>query len=127
DSNQTTITNGATSSTDNTSDQAGAVYVYRSISRLFDPDLRVSAKTATSVTLSWGSNLGSTTQVKIAPVVLGTGSPPLCTDGAAITLGAGVTNYVYSGLTTATAYGFRVCGFDGTSASEGALIRETTD
>jgi len=127
DSSQTAITNGATSSADNTSAGAGAVYVYRNPSRLFDPDLFVSAKTSTSVTLSWGSNLGSTAQVKIAPAVLGTDNPLPCTDVAAITLGAGVKSYVYSGLTAATSYGFRVCGFDGTNVSEGAVIRETTN
>jgi hypothetical protein len=115
------------SSADNTAPGAGAVYVYRNPSRLFDPDLFVSATTTTSVTLSWGSNLGSTTQVKIAPAVLGSANPLPCTDSSAITLGAGVKTYVYSGLTAATSYGFRVCGFDGTNVSEGAVIRETTN
>ncbi|MEI8026018.1 MAG: hypothetical protein WCI18_06700 [Pseudomonadota bacterium] len=126
-SNQTTITNGSTASTNNSAGSAGAAYVYRNLSRLFDPEVRVSAKSTTSITLSWGSNLGNTTQVKIAPAVLGSTSPLPCTDGGAITLTAGVTSYTYSGLTTATAYGFRVCAFDGTNVSDGAIIRDNTN
>ncbi|MEI8027333.1 MAG: hypothetical protein WCI18_13375 [Pseudomonadota bacterium] len=126
-SNQSTITNGPTSSTNNSVNRAGAAYVYRNLSRLFDPDVRVSAKSTTSVTLSWGSNLGTTTQVKISPAVLGSANPLPCTDGGAITLGAGVTSYTYSGLTTATTYSFRVCGFDGTNVSDGAIIRDNTN
>jgi len=126
-SNQTTITNGPTSSSDNTAASSGAVYVYRNITRLFDPDLRVSAKTTTSITLSWASSLGTTNRVKIAPAVSGTGNPLPCTDASSTTLAAGVTSYTYPGLTTGTKYGFRVCGFDGTNVSEGAIIRENTN
>jgi len=126
DSDQTTITNGTTASSDNSTSDAGAVYVYRSASRLFDPHVRVSGRTTSSVTLSWHANLGTTTTVKIAPASSGTDSPLACSDNAAVTLAAGATSYTYSGLAANNKYGFRVCAFDGTTGSNGTLIWENT-
>jgi hypothetical protein len=126
DSNQTTITNGTGASIDNSAGSAGAVYVYRSASRLFDPHVRVSGRTTSSVTLSWHANLGTTTTVKIAPASSGTASPNACTDASAVTLATGATSYTYSGLAANSKYGFRVCSFDGTTASNGTLIWENT-
>jgi hypothetical protein len=123
DSNQTTITNGTAASADNSAANSGAVYVYRHIGRMFDPDVRASSRTSTSITFDWHSNLGTTTQVKVAPAVSGTGSPAAnCTGAGAITLTSGTTTYTYSGLTANSKYGFRFCSWDGTSASAGATI-----
>jgi len=105
---------------------AGAVYVYRSASRLFDPHVRVSGRTTSSVTLSWHANLGTTTTVKIAPASSGTSNPDACTDVSAVTLAAGATSYTYPGLSANSKYGFRVCSFDGTTVSNGTLIWENT-
>lgn len=127
ESNQTTITNGATASTNASALGSGAVFIYRNIARLFDPDVRTSAKTTTSVSFSWHSNLGTTDRVKIAPAALGTRSPAGCDDPSAVTLGAGVTSYTYTGLASATKYGFRFCSFDGTNVSGGATVWENTD
>jgi len=123
DSNQTNITNGTAASADNSAADSGAVYVYRHIGRMFDPELRVTSRTSTSITFTWHSSLGTTTQVKVAPAVSGTGSPAAnCSDAGAITLAAGTTTYTYSGLTVNTKYGFRFCAWDGTNASAGATI-----
>jgi hypothetical protein len=127
DSSQTTITNGTTASANNSENNAGAVYVYRNQSRLFDPDVRVSAITSTSMTFAWAANLGSTTQIQVAPAASGTGTPAEnCSDASTITLAAGTTSYTYSGLSPGIKYGFRFCAWDGTNASGGATIWETT-
>ncbi|MEY3900928.1 MAG: putative signal peptide protein, partial [Pseudomonadota bacterium] len=179
DSNQTTVTNGSTASTNNELESNGAVYIYfrsgsnwaqeayvkpdnafgsqrfgtslsisgdtlvvgtslehnavgpayvfRQTGRMFDPDLRVSSRTSESITFEWASNLGSTTQVKVAPAVVGTGSPAAnCSDAGAITLAAGTSTYTYSGLTANTKYGFRFCAWDGTNASAGATVWQST-
>ncbi|MFZ9520626.1 MAG: FG-GAP repeat protein [Silvanigrellaceae bacterium] len=127
ESNQTTITNDINASVDNSLIAAGAVYVYRYTGRMFDPDLLVSAKTQTSISFTWNSNLGNTTMVKVAPVASGSGTPALnCNDAAATTLPAGTTAYTYSGLTAGTKYGFRFCAWDGSNASGGSTIWEDT-
>lgn len=126
DSNQVTITNGPSSSTNNSLSNSGAVYIFRNKNTLFDPHLSVLGKTATSITLSWNSNLGSGSRVKIAPAVVGTGSPSACTDSSSIALASNVISYTYSGLTPNTKYGFRVCAYDGTSLSQGTTIWDDT-
>jgi hypothetical protein len=126
-SNQTTITNGEGASANNSAAGTGAVYIYRHRYRhryrLFDPDVRVSVMTTGSITFAWGASLGSTTTVKVAPAASGNATPAAnCSDAGAITLAAGATSYTYSGLSAATKFGFRFCGWDGTTASGGATI-----
>ena len=125
-SSQTAITNGTGASSANSASAAGAVYVYRSMGRLFDPEVRVSSKTSSSITLSWHTNLGATSTVKIATASSGTASPNACTDAVAVTLSAGASSCTYSGLAANSKYGFGVCSFDGTTASNGTLIWENT-
>jgi hypothetical protein len=128
DSVEAIIINGPTASVVNGASSSGAVYVYRNKSRIFDPDVRVTQADANSITFAWSANLGSTTQIKVAPVASGTGTPAAnCPDGGAITLAAGTTSYTYSGLAAGTKYGFRFCAWDGANASGGATIwAETT-
>ncbi len=126
DSNQTTITNGTGASSDNSLSYAGALYIFRNNGRLFAPHLRISSKTSSSITLAWHQNLGGSNKVKIAAAVIGAANPASCSAATAIELAAGVTSYTYSGLTSGTKYGFRVCAFDGTDASEGATIWDDT-
>jgi hypothetical protein len=122
-SNQTTITNGSTASSDNSSAGSGAAYIYRFSGRMFDPDVRVSGHTTNSITVDWHSNLGTATQVKVAPAVVGMGSPAAnCSDAGAIILAPGVKSYTFSGLSVNTKYGFRICAWTGTNASEGATV-----
>jgi hypothetical protein len=121
DSNQTTITNGSTTSFDNTSQDSGAVYVFRNSRRLFDPDVYVSGRTSTSLTFNWGGNLGSGTTVKVAPAASGTATAAAdCTGGTV--LPDGTMSYTYSGLNAASKYGFRFCAWDGTNASGGTTL-----
>lgn len=125
-SNQNTITNGVAASSNTGVTNAGAVYVFRNIGRLFDPLVRVSARSATSITLSWNANLGNTRRVKVAPVATALNNPPACTDPDSVALATDVVTYTYTGLTANTKYGFRVCAFDGTNTSPGTIIRENT-
>ena len=105
----------------------GSAYIFRNRGAIeTDPHLRVTARTSNSITLSWHSNLGYTNRVKIAPVATGTATPPLCTATNSIELPQNITSYTYSGLSSASKYGFRVCAFDGVNVSEGATIWEDT-
>jgi len=129
DSRQTTITNASTASADNTATDPGAVYVFRNPSRMFDPDVWVSARTSHSVTFSWGSSVGNAVAIKVAPAVLaGAGSSAVtCEDPASVLLPAGTTSYTYPGLSVGTKYGFRFCAWDGSTTSAGSSLWETTD
>lgn len=124
-SNQTTITTGIEASENNSLAAAGAVYVFRDTDRSFDPEVRVSARSETSLTFSWNSNLGSATAVKVAVATLGTAAPEeQCIGGTVVA--AGTTQYTYTGLTLGTKYGFRFCAWDGTNASTGTILWEST-
>jgi hypothetical protein len=124
-SNQTTVTNGFGASNNNDLTGAGAVYVFRNTGRSFEPEVRVSARTATSLTFKWNSNLGNATTVKVAVAVVGTSAPAEeCIGGTVVA--AGTTQYTYSGLTLGTKYGFRFCAWDGSSASTGTTLWEST-
>jgi hypothetical protein len=48
----------------------GAVYVYRNLDKLSDPNLRVSEQSSNSITLSWHSNMGLADRVKIVPATM---------------------------------------------------------
>ncbi|MEY4065958.1 MAG: putative signal peptide protein, partial [Pseudomonadota bacterium] len=126
DSATTSIINGTGVSNDNNKTNSGAVFIYRSFKRMFDPSVSVSARTGNSITFRWSSNLGSATAVKVAIPVTGTDlATAQCTGGTL--LPAGTTTYTVSSLSTSTKYGFRFCAWDGSTASEGtALWAETT-
>ncbi len=124
-SNQRTITNGQTASFDNSSTNAGAVYIYRNLGRMFDPDVRVTDVSSSSISFNWSNKLGAASQVKIAAAESGVNAPAENCDGGLV-LDAGVETYTYSGLTPNSKYGFRLCAWDGVSASAGSLIWETT-
>ncbi|NBX17619.1 MAG: hypothetical protein EBR09_09660, partial [Proteobacteria bacterium] len=124
DSNQTTITNGTTASSDNSAIDSGAVYIYRHRDRMFDPDIRVTGTTTTSITFAWSSNLGTATQVMIAPVSNGTWAPPADCAGGVIRSG---TTSSFVSLAPGNKYGIRVCAWDGTNASGGTTIWADTE
>ncbi|NBW80127.1 hypothetical protein EBR21_00080 [bacterium] len=121
DSNQTTISNGTTASANNLASDAGAVYVYRNLGRIADPDVRVLSIASNSIVFEWGANLGTADRVLVAPVALGNSTPSAgCTGGTL--LAVGVTSYTYSGLSPGSKYGFRFCGWNGSTASDGTTI-----
>jgi hypothetical protein len=121
-SKQTVVTNGSSASNDDSYYHVGAAYVFKNEGRLFAPDVRISATSSQSITLAWGANLRSGTTIKIAPATMGTASPPLCSDTAAISLPADTTTYTYSGLSAGSKYGFRVCATDSAGESSDVLV-----
>lgn len=117
-SNQTTITNGDTASTNNSNASSGAVYVYRNASRLFDPpSFMATMSAATSITLSWQSAGIKATGYKIA-YALGMTPPADCSSGTVINAG-NVLTYNVTGLTEGKHYSFRICSYDASTTSEG--------
>gem|GEM_PF-5316247 len=127
-SNQITITNGTSASADNSATEAGAVYVYRNTSKLFDPDVRVIATSQESISFAWGANLGSSSQIKVALAAYGRNKPEeFCTDANSTLLSPGTTTYTYSGLSAGSKYGFRFCSWDGNTASPGATVWVETE
>jgi hypothetical protein len=122
DANVSAITNGSGASSDNSAANSGAVYLHRNVSRPMDPDVRITAATATSISFAWERNLGKANRVKVAPASVQSATPSDCSDASTVSLEAGITTYTYSGLSPATLYGFRFCAFDGTSSSEGTTI-----
>ena len=128
DSYQTTITNGSLASDENSQTNAGAVYVYRNTSKLFDPDVRVIATSQESISFAWGANLGSSSQIKVALAAYGRNKPEeFCTDANSTLLSPGTTTYTYSGLSAGSKYGFRFCSWDGNTASPGATVWVETE
>lgn len=119
ESNQSTITNGATASLDNSVSSAGAVYIYRNSGRLFQPsDLYASATTTTSITLSWGRAGQLAVGYKIA-YTIGMNPPADCNSGTVINVG-NVLNYSFSSLLASSYYSFRICSYDSSNnLSEG--------
>lgn len=126
DSNQSTVTNGPAASQSNNSSDSGAVYIYRNLGRMFDPDVQTSEATTTSLTFRWVNNFGSGHRIKLALAVSGTDAPPAYCEGGFV-LNSGVESYTYSGLSPNTKYGFRFCAWDGGTASSGTLIWATTE
>ncbi|MEI8025150.1 MAG: hypothetical protein WCI18_02265 [Pseudomonadota bacterium] len=124
-SNQTTITNGSQPSPNISLPNSGATYIYRNMDIAADPDLRIIAKTSTSITLAWNPNLGYATQVRIVPAILGDADPQDCNATQYILLNPGVNTYLYQGLNPSMRYGFRVCANNGTT-TPGSVIWEST-
>jgi hypothetical protein len=125
DSNQSTLTNGSAASTDNSSDDSGATYIFRNRNRMFSPDVWITGKTQNSISFAWADALGgSNFQVKVAPAESGTASPPVhCPQAQGTLLSTGTTSYTYTGLQSAdTLYGFRFCTWNGSNATEGASL-----
>jgi hypothetical protein len=121
DSNQTTISNGTTASANNLASDAGAVYVYRNLGRIADPDVRVQSLGSNNIVFEWGTNLGTAYRVLVAPVAVGNLTPSAgCAGGTLVPVG--VPSYTYSGLSPGSKYGFRFCGWDGSSVSDGTTL-----
>ncbi|MFP5387659.1 MAG: fibronectin type III domain-containing protein, partial [Bacteriovoracia bacterium] len=126
DSNQTTITNGTGSSADNSLSNSGAVYIYTSNLRLFDPsDVWMPAHTTSSIDLAWASSGAMTTGYKIA-YAEGTTPPADCNSGTVIDAG-NVTTYSVTGLSPGKHYSFRICSYDSlANLSQGYTTRFQT-
>ena len=125
DSNQTTITNGESASSDNSSAASGAVYVYRNRSRLFDvTELRTSV-TSNSVTLDWEKS-GGTSSGYFVTYQMGATAPADCLLGISFDAGD-VTTFTEMTLSANTTYSFRVCATDGGDYSPGMTVTVTTD
>ncbi len=111
DSNQSTITNGALASADDTSSNSGAVYVYRNDARLFDPsDVFVATATTSSITLKWSSAGRLALGYKIA-YVQGLTPPVDCNSGTVVDVGDALT-HSFTGLLNTSHYSFRLCSYD---------------
>ncbi|MGE3609920.1 MAG: beta strand repeat-containing protein [Bacteriovoracaceae bacterium] len=125
-SNQTTITNGTTASSDNSNSRAGAVYIYRNTSRLFDPsNIYLVSKTISSLNLSWTKAGSLATGYKIA-YSSGTTAPADCTAGTVVDVGD-VATYNLTALSSGTTYSLRICSYDaGASLSQGETATFTT-
>ena len=125
DSNQTTITNGESASTDNTNANSGAVYVYRNRSRLFEIHDLAGNVTSNSVTLNWSKTGGTATGYLIS-YQIGVSAPADCVSGTDINVGD-VNTHTEPTLSAATTYSFRVCATDGTLMTNGITITLTTN
>lgn len=125
-SKQNTVTNGTGTGELNSGQAIGAVYLYRNIDRIFDPDVRIFDQTSDTITLTWHANLGAANRVKIAQAVPGTSVAGSCDASATLDLGEGVISYSYSGLSPNTKYGFRVCAVNTDYISPGTLIWHST-
>ena len=130
DENGTAIISGPTTLNTNGASQSGAVYIYRNLSRLFDPDVRIIGRTQHSITFAWEPNLGPAgTQVIVAPASDESSSPDACQlgdVGGSLTLTATSTSYNYTDLDEGQRYGFRFCSTNGTDISDGSTIWFTT-
>jgi hypothetical protein len=125
DSNQTTITNGTSANATNTAAGAGAVYVYRHTTRLFDVSELTATATSSSVTLNWIKSGGSATGYFVA-YASGSTAPADCTSGTDVDVG-NVATFTESPLSSGTTYSFRVCStVSGSSFSEGVTVTVTT-
>jgi hypothetical protein len=101
--------------------RGGAAYIFHDGRRMFEPDVLLSSRTADSVSFSWEARIGSGIAVKVAPAVSGTNTAAANCVGGTL-LPEGTTSYTYTGLSAGSKYGFRFCAWDGTNASEGAVI-----
>lgn len=67
--------------------------------------------------------MGSVTQIKVAPAASGTSKPSAnCGEVGGLLLTTGTNSYPYPGLSPNTKYGFRFCSWDSSSVSEGATL-----
>jgi hypothetical protein len=124
--NSTQIVSGTALPINNSEWNTGSVYIFRNLSRLFDPDVLVENVTSNIITFRWGANRGPAgTQVIVAPAGTGTASPAQCQPdnvGGSVTLAPEATTYSYPGLTAGTKYGFRFCTTDGMGVSQGSML-----
>jgi hypothetical protein len=110
-SNQISITNGASASADVSKAASGAVYVYRNTDRLFNPpELLSSSQSTSSITLNWGSGGALATGYRLA-YLLGPNAPEDCEYGNVIDT-LNVLSFTISGLKAGSNYSFRICSYD---------------
>jgi hypothetical protein len=125
-SNQSTITQGSSASSDNSAPYSGAAYIYRDTARIFEPDVNVNSATASSVSFTWTNNFGNSNQIKVGIATAGNEAPAKNCEGGTV-LGSGSNLYTYPGLDAGRKYGFRFCAWDGSNASEGSLVWAETE
>jgi hypothetical protein len=126
-SNQTTITNGTTASSNNSSAESGAVYIYRNNFRQFDPaDATITTKSETTLTLAW-QTAGFKAAGYFVAYQIGTTPPADCNSGTVADLSSSTLLYTISSLQPATTYSFRICSYDESgTASEGVTSSFST-
>ncbi|MGE3611145.1 MAG: FG-GAP repeat protein [Bacteriovoracaceae bacterium] len=105
--------------TSNSITNAGAVYVYRNTSRLFEAHQVNATSDDASISLTWAHS-GGTNSNYIIDFVEGATPPADCSAG--VTLSSSTTSYTISGLNSLTNYSIRICATDGTLISEGIVL-----
>lgn len=123
DSDQTTITNGATTSSNNSLADSGAVYIFRNNGLLFDVTDVWGTSTESSVNLHWHRTGGLATHYLVV-YQQGSVAPRDCS-GSNIYSGPG-ENMIKSGLSLNTIYSFRVCATDGNQMTTGSTFTIAT-
>jgi len=125
DSNETTITNGATATGDNSNSNSGAVFIYRNYVRLFEVPELYAISDSSSVTLTWVKSGGTAIGYEFS-YQSGATAPADCDTGTLVDAGD-VSTFQEFGLTASTTYSFRVCSYeDGVVESDGMVITITT-
>lgn len=113
ETSQSTITNGVTSVNDSSLFAAGAVLVFKNMSRMFEPsDIQITGSAGT-INFKWDAKLGSRKAVKI---VYASGSTPPANCGLGNIFYEGSQKSASLGGFSAGTYSFRVCTSDGGSA-----------
>lgn len=123
-SNQTVITNGTSASADNSISWAGAIYIYRNKSRLFEVHEVRNSVSINSITLSW-PKVGGTSTGYYVTYQLGSTAPANCTSGSFTNVGD-IDSYTLNALNSATTYSYRVCATDGSTITSGLTGTVTT-
>lgn len=124
-SNQTTITNGTTASSDNSTFGTGAVYVYRNNSRNYDPpEFLASDVQSTSLTFTWNT-AGLLTDGYILTYSAGMTPPVDCHSGTDVDVNNVLTHQV-TGLSPNTSYSFRICSYDSQNNLSGGVTSTFT-
>ncbi len=126
-SNQNFITNSASAPTNNTMSASGAVYVFRNNARLFDVTEILASSSDTVISLSW-QNPGGTTSDYVIKYINGTTAPAACNRTTDL-VQAGTTFSTLSSvvLSPNTDYTFRICASNGTSVTDGKILKVRTN
>lgn len=111
DSNERTISNGTTASSNNDAADSGAIYVFRNKGKLFDPHpVQGRNLTAGTIDLNWSPNTGTGTSFKVS-YQTGQTAPATCDAGISAYTGTSTSTQL-TGLTEGGWYAFRVCSVD---------------
>lgn len=125
DNSQTTITNGTTITSNDSSFNSGAVYIYRNRTRLFEVSEIWGTSDSSSVTLTWNKSGGSSAGYYYS-YQAGLTAPSDCQSGTWLDVGD-VSTASITGLSANTTYTFRLCAYeDGSTFTDGFTKSVTT-